>query len=74
VRLCQSIDYGQILDLQVRDREPQFNPAPTVLLDIKLDAARVGRPDPNFRISPCARRSVVCWTGLTNCRPAKFKE
>ena len=45
VRLCQSIDYGQILDLQVRDREPQFSPAPTVLLDIKLDAARVGRPE-----------------------------
>jgi hypothetical protein len=45
VRLCQSIDYGQILDLQIRDREPQFSPAPTVLLDIKLDAARVGRPE-----------------------------
>jgi hypothetical protein len=39
VRLFQSIDYGQILDLQVLDREPQFSPAPTVLLDIKLDAA-----------------------------------
>ena len=45
VRLCQSIDYGQILDLQVRDQEPQFSPAPTVLLDIKLDAAQVGRPE-----------------------------
>ncbi len=45
VRLCQSIDYGQILDLQVRDREPLFSPAPTLLLDIKLDAARGGRPE-----------------------------
>jgi hypothetical protein len=43
VRLCQSIDYGQILDLQVRDREPVFNPPPTLLLDIKLDADSSGR-------------------------------
>jgi hypothetical protein len=45
VRLCQSIDYGQILDLQVRNREPVFNPAPTLLLDIKLDTDCGGRPE-----------------------------
>ena len=38
VRLCQSVDYGQIIGLQIRDREPVFNPPPTVLLDVKLDA------------------------------------
>jgi hypothetical protein len=43
--MCQSIDYGQILDLQVRDSEPVFNPAPTLLLDIKLDAEICGRPE-----------------------------
>ena len=37
VRLCQSINYGLILDLHVRDREPAFSPVPTVLRDIKLD-------------------------------------
>ena len=45
VRLCQSIDYGQILNLQVRDREPHFSPPPTVLLDIKLDVGAIGRPE-----------------------------
>ncbi len=45
VRLCQSVDYGQILDLQVRDREPMFNPAPTLLLDFKLDADCGDRPE-----------------------------
>ena len=45
VRLCQSIDYGQILDLQIRGREPMFSPAPTVLLDIKLDAEGAVRPE-----------------------------
>jgi len=38
VRLCQSVDYGQIIGLQIRDREPVFNPPPIVLLDVKLDA------------------------------------
>jgi hypothetical protein len=45
VRLCQSIDYGQISDLRVRDREPVFSPAPTLLLDIKLDAECRRRPE-----------------------------
>jgi hypothetical protein len=45
VRLCQSIDYGQILDLQVCNREPVFNPPPTLLLDIKLDTDPSGRPE-----------------------------
>ena len=58
VRLCQSIDYGQILDLQIRDSEPQFNPAPTVLLDIKLDAGGVGRPE--SQLSDFALCDEVC--------------
>ena len=45
VRLCQSIDYGQILELQVRNGEPVFDPAPTLLLDIKLDTDCGGRPE-----------------------------
>ena len=43
VRLCQSVDYGQIIGLQIRDREPVFNPPPTVLLDVKLDADCIPR-------------------------------
>lgn len=38
VRLCQSIDYGQICGLRVRDREPVFSPEPSVIFDVKLDA------------------------------------
>jgi hypothetical protein len=45
VRLEQWIDYGQILDLEVRDREPVFDPPPTVVREIKLDADSGGRPE-----------------------------
>jgi hypothetical protein len=45
VRLCQSIDYGQVLDLHVRDREPVFNPEPVVILEVKLDGDSRQRPE-----------------------------
>ena len=45
VRLFQSIEFGHVLDLQVRDREPVFNPPPRLLLEIKLDTSRKSRPE-----------------------------
>ena len=45
VRLCQSIDYGQILNLAVFEREPIYNPPPSLLLDIKLNADCGGRSE-----------------------------
>src|ERR1051325_9624864 len=38
IRLCQWIDYGQILELHVREREPEFSPEPVMLLEVKLDS------------------------------------
>jgi len=45
VRLCQTANYAQIEQLLVRDSEPIFNPAPVVLLDLKLDSDEVPRPE-----------------------------
>jgi hypothetical protein len=45
MRLCQSVDYGQIIDLHIRDGEPVFNPEPTLLLDLNLDSDCNGRPE-----------------------------
>ncbi|MGA2882247.1 MAG: hypothetical protein ABSG13_25115 [Bryobacteraceae bacterium] len=45
VRLCQSANYAQIEQLQVNDSEPVFNPAPVVLLDLKLDSDEMPRPE-----------------------------
>src|SRR5689334_11059117 len=58
VRLCQAIDYGQIIDLHVRDGEPIFNPVPTVLRDIKLDGDSTDRPE--CELNEFTLRNEVC--------------
>ena len=45
VRICQSLNFGQILNLNVCGGEPMYAPEPTVLVDIKLDSAEGRRPD-----------------------------
>jgi len=45
VRLCQSINYGVIQRLTVSAGEPTFNPAPSVLVEVKLDGAEGGRAE-----------------------------
>jgi hypothetical protein len=38
VRLCQSVNFGQILDLSVRNGEPILQcPAPAVFVNVRLD-------------------------------------
>jgi|SRR5579871_5920310 len=37
VRLCQTINHGHIEALRITDGEPTFNPAPMLLVDVKLD-------------------------------------
>jgi hypothetical protein len=49
VRLWQFIDYGQITGLLVRGGEPVFDPAPVVLLDIKLDTDAGGREEADLQ-------------------------
>ena len=58
VRLCQSVDFGQILGLHIRDREPVFSPPPTVLRDIKLDADCGPRQE--AELADFALREEVC--------------
>jgi hypothetical protein len=58
IRMCQAIDYGQIIDLHVRDCEPVFNPAPTVLRDIKLDGESTERPE--CELNEFTLRNEVC--------------
>ena len=53
VRLCQNINYGSIQGLRVEDAEPALSPPPLVLIDVKLDADEVPRPEadlPDFEL------------------------
>jgi hypothetical protein len=45
VRLCQSINHGHIEALRITNGEPTFSPAPTVLVDVKLDQDEGPRPE-----------------------------
>ncbi len=45
VRLFQSVNFGQIIGLVIRNGDPVFHPGPTVLLDVKLDADEGERPE-----------------------------
>ena len=54
VRLCQTIDYGQILDIFVLDREPLFSPEPVVIVEVKLDG------DPRPRVESELADFVLC--------------
>jgi hypothetical protein len=45
VRLFQSVNFGQINGLTVRNGEPVFHPEPTVFVDVKLDGDENSRPE-----------------------------
>ena len=59
VRLCQNINFGQIQDLHVRNSELVWDPAPTVLSEIKLDTEEAPRPEnelSDFKLSAQIQR------------------
>jgi hypothetical protein len=59
VRLCQDINFGQILGLQVRNAEPIWDPPPTILSEIKLEseeAPRLALDLADFKLSSAIRR------------------
>jgi hypothetical protein len=45
VRLCETINFGSIENLEVRDSEPMFDPPPVMLRDLKLDSDEGSRPE-----------------------------
>ena len=45
VRLCQSINFGRIEDLEIRSGEPVFSPTPRVLVSVDLGTDDGGRPE-----------------------------
>ncbi len=69
VRLFQSVNFGQIIGLAVRNGDPVFHPEPTVLLDVKLDADEGERPEADladFRLRDEVRRLLAHLDQLQN--------
>lgn len=48
IRLCQRVNYGSILNVQVTDGEVGFDAPPDVVVDIKLDGDVVPRHELNL--------------------------
>jgi hypothetical protein len=45
LRLLQTVNFGRVEELEIRNGEPLFSPAPRVFLDLKLDVADGPRPE-----------------------------
>jgi hypothetical protein len=59
VRACQAVNFGEIQGVLVRDAEPVFGePAPVVVIDVKLDKADEPRRSRNSLISIFAMKSA----------------
>jgi len=48
VRMCQTVNYGQIKGVVVRDGDPIYDPAPVVVVDAKLYRDDGPRPELNL--------------------------
>ena len=62
VRVCQDVNFGQIQGLHVRDSDPVWDPAPTVLSEVRLDIEESPRPEgelPDFKLSSEIQR-LMC--------------
>ena len=55
LRLFQAINFGRVEELEIRDGEPEFSPAPRVFVELKLDANDGPRPESRrWRSTPAA--------------------
>jgi hypothetical protein len=58
IRLCQRVNYGSILNLTVINGELSFDPAPDVLVDVRLDSEE--RPRDELSLPDFALCTEVC--------------
>ncbi len=52
LRLFQTINFGRIEELEIRNGEPEFNPPPRMFVELKLDAADGSRPESRLNRFP----------------------
>src|ERR1700677_1980159 len=77
VRLCQSVNYGQIHELIVRDHDPILTcPAPAVLVDIRLDVEAQPREEistTDFALGAEVTRLMALLDKIENGRITKIE-
>jgi hypothetical protein len=76
VRLCQDVNFGQILDLKVGNAEPIWNPGPTILSEVRLDIEEAPRPEgglPDFKLSSEIQRLMCQLDQLKDGRIEKIE-
>jgi hypothetical protein len=49
LELAQEMNFGQIRNLSIKQGEPQYQPAPVIAKDWKLDGDNQSRPELNLR-------------------------
>jgi hypothetical protein len=57
VRMCQTVNHGQIKELHVRDSEPVYDPPPLLVFDTKLN--RDDNPRPELELADFELRADV---------------
>ncbi len=69
IRLCQRVNYGSILNLQVTDGDVCFDAPPDIVVDVKLDGDIAERPELNltdFALPVESRRLLAQIDSLKN--------
>jgi hypothetical protein len=52
LRLFQTLNFGRVEELEIRNGEPAFSPAPRVFVELKLDADDGPRPESHMNRFP----------------------
>ena len=76
VRLCQDVNFGQILDLRMENAEPIWNPGPTIVSEVRLDIEEIPRPEgelPDFKLSSEIQRLMFQLDQLRDGRIEKIE-
>jgi hypothetical protein len=76
VRVCQDVNFGQIQGLHVRNTDPVWDPAPTVLSEVRLDIEESPRPEgdlPDFKLSSEIQRLMCQLDQLRDGRIEKIE-
>lgn len=60
LRLFQAINFGRLEELEIRDGEPEFSPAPRIFVELKLDVNDGPRPESHLDGFPLRNQVERC--------------